>query len=193
MAVMLLSSSVGELLDLGEPYFDRRELLLAERHLRAARLELLEHVLGAHELIFGRLDLARRVALTSLDAIELAEQFVLDLRRPHELLAEHLHLPRALGDFGRDRLAGRDELDVALFLLDDRRLVELRAVEALLRGGDGRLQLVELGDERHERRLQRAHGVELVLRVDHLRGQAVARRLERFELGRAAPAAPRAF
>ena len=69
---------VGELLDLDEPRFDGGQLLLAERHLRAALLELLEHLLGARQLILGRLNLADRVALPALDAIELGEQLVLD-------------------------------------------------------------------------------------------------------------------
>ena len=72
---------VGELLDFGQPRLDGRQLLLAERHLRAAPFELLEHRLGAGELILGRLDLADGVALPALDAIELREQLVLDRRR----------------------------------------------------------------------------------------------------------------
>ena len=80
IAATLFSRSAGELLDLRQPRFDRRQLLLAERHLRSALLELLEHVFGARQLILGRLNLADRVALPALDAIELDDQFVLDLR-----------------------------------------------------------------------------------------------------------------
>ena len=62
---------VGELLDFGEPRLDGGKLLLAERHLRAASLELLEHPLRAGELIFGGLNLTDGIALPALHAIEL--------------------------------------------------------------------------------------------------------------------------
>src|SRR5205814_450803 len=51
-----------------------------------------------------------------------------------------------------------------------------------LRRVDIRLQNRHLRDERQERRLERAHALELVLRVDHLLAEAVDRHLERLEL-----------
>ena len=71
-------------------------------------------------------------------------------------------------------------------------LVELDAGDALVRGLDFVLELVDLRDERHQRRLQRAHGVELVLRVHHLLGEAVARRLAASRARRGARAGLRA-
>ena len=61
----------------------------------------------------------------------------------------------------------------------------LTRVDALAGGLDLGFQRVELGDERHEPLLQRADGVELVLRVGHLRAEAVACGLQRLELGAA--------
>ena len=49
-------------------------------------------------------------------------------------------------------------------------------------GTDLRPEHVDLRDQRDEPRLQRVHVGQLVLRVHHLLGEAVARRLERFEL-----------
>ena len=141
--------------------------------------------LGAGELILGRLDLADGISLPALDAIELPEQLVLDAARARHFLGQDLHLARAFGDVGRDRLARHHELGIALLLLGHRRLVELDAADALVGGTDLRPEHVDLGDQRDEPRLQRVHVVELVLRVHHLLGEAVARRLERFELGAA--------
>ena len=182
---MLLSSSSASCLISARRVLDRRQLLLAERDLRPALLELLEHLLGARQLIFRRLNLADGVALTALHAIELGEQLVLHRRRARELLRQRLHLARALGDVGRHAAAGGDELGEALLLLGDRRLVVLDGADALVGGRDVGLQRVELGDERHEPVLERADVFELVLRVDHLRAEAVARGLERVELGAA--------
>ena len=68
---------VGHLLDLREARLDGGQLLLAKRDLRPALLELLEHLLRACELVFRGLNLADRVALPALHAIELGEQLVL--------------------------------------------------------------------------------------------------------------------
>ena len=61
--------------------FEGRDLLLGERQLRAALLELLDHRLGALQLILGGLGLRHRVALARLDAGQLGEQLLLDRRR----------------------------------------------------------------------------------------------------------------
>ncbi len=62
----------------GEPAFEGGDLLLGERQLRAALLELLDHGLGALQLIFGGLGLRHRVALPCLDPRQLGEELVLD-------------------------------------------------------------------------------------------------------------------
>ena len=129
----------GELLDLRQPCFDRRQLLVTERHLRSALLELLEHVLRPRQLILGRLHLAERLALPALDAIELDDQFVLHRARPRELFRERLHLTGPIGHFGGDRLARRQEIRETLLLLDHRGLVELHGVDALTGGRRSRL------------------------------------------------------
>ena len=54
---------------------------------------------------------------------------------------------------------------------------------SLLRALDLVAQRVELGDERHQPVLERADGLEFVLRIGHLLDHAVARRLQRVELG----------
>ena len=124
---------VGDLLDVGEARLDGGQLLLAEGDLRPPLLELLEHLLGARELIFRRLNLADRVALPAVHAVELGQHLVLEAGRPRQLFGQRLHLPRPLGDVGRHGLAGDDELGEALLLLGDGRLVELHAVDPLVR------------------------------------------------------------
>ena len=52
-----------------------------------------------------------------------------------------------------------------------------------MRRADRGPQRIQLGDERHEPLLQLTDRLELVLRVHHLLGQAIAGRLERVELG----------
>src|SRR5437868_1040681 len=83
-----------------------------------------------------------------LRALELGEQFVLDRAGARELFAKYVHLPRSFGDFGRDRLARREKLDVALLLLDDRRFAELGVVEPVLGRGDLALERGDVRDER---------------------------------------------
>ncbi len=100
-------------------------------------------------------------------------------------LAERLHLARMIGDVDGDRLARGDQLGVALLLLDRCGLRELRGVDPFLGRGDLAFQFRDLSDERDEAGLERADGVQLVLRIHHLRGEAVALRLERLELGAA--------
>ena len=70
----VLLEVVGQLLDFGEARLDAGQFFLAEGHLGATLLEQLEHLLGARQLIFGCLDLADRVALPALHAIELGEE-----------------------------------------------------------------------------------------------------------------------
>ena len=67
-------------------------------------------------------------------------------------------------------------------MLGDGRLVEYDGVDSVVRGLDFGLDRVELGDERYQAVLKGADRVELELRVRHLLAEAVARRLERFEL-----------
>ena len=99
-------------------------------------------------------------------------QFVLDRRRSRQLLGQGLHLARAFGDFRRDvRLASTSSAKRVVLFGHRRPRRYLTRVDALLRGLDLASQRVELGDERHEPRLERAHVVELVLRVDHLLGR----------------------
>ena len=81
-----------------------------------------------------------------------------------------------------DGLARRHQLGVPLLLLRNRRLVVLDRADALVGGLDLRAQHVDLGDERHQTRLQRPHLHQLVLGVDHLLAEAVACRLQRLEL-----------
>src|SRR5258705_13363833 len=91
----VLLEVVGELLDLSEARLDAGEFFLAEGHLGAPLLEQFEHLLGARQLIFGRLDLTDRVALPALHAIELREELILDGGGSSKFLREALHLPAA--------------------------------------------------------------------------------------------------
>ena len=123
---VLRVSSVSRLLEGGD-------LLLGERQLRAALLELLDHGLGALQLIFGRLGLADRVALAGLHARQLGEEFVLDGGRAAELVADALHLLEPLADFGGQAAALLDELGQPRLLIVNDRLVLLHGLRLLLR------------------------------------------------------------
>ena len=172
----------GELLDFRQPGLDCRELLFAEGHLCAALLELLEHLFGARELILGGLiwPTASRCRLCTRSSSASSSSLMAEDRASSS--DKRLHLARALGDLGRDRLARRHQLGEPLLLLRDGRFVVLDAADALVRRLDLRPEHVDLGDERHQAGLERTDVVQLVLGVHHLLGQAVARRLERLEL-----------
>ena len=88
MAWRLLVELVGELFDLGEPRLDAASFFSPNATCARRRFELLEHLLGADELIFGRLNLADGVALSALHPIELGEQLVLDSRRSRQFLRQ---------------------------------------------------------------------------------------------------------
>ena len=64
MDLIFCSTRLGAAGQLVEPLLEGGDLLLRERQLRAALLELLDHRLGALQLIFGGLGLAspRRAA-----------------------------------------------------------------------------------------------------------------------------------
>ena len=59
----LLLDGLGGARQLGQPLLEGGDLLFRERQLRAALLELLDHGLGALQLILGGLGLRHRVAL----------------------------------------------------------------------------------------------------------------------------------
>ena len=100
----LLLDGLGAAGQLGQPLLEGGDLLLRERQLRAALLELLDHGLGALQLIFGGLGLRHRVALLRLHARQLGEELFLDGGRAAELVADGLHLLQPLRRFRTARL-----------------------------------------------------------------------------------------
>ncbi len=113
----LLLHALGGARQIGEAAFERGDLLFRERQLRAALLELLDHGLGALQLIFGGLGLRDRVALARLDAGQLGEELFLDLGGAVEIVADGLHLLQPLRGFGGEVAALLDELGQAGGLL----------------------------------------------------------------------------
>jgi len=76
----------------------------------------------------------------------------------------------------------RHQFGVPLLLLGNRRLVVLDRADRSLAVLICVPQRIDLGDERHQARLQPPHLDQLVLGVDHSAREAVARRLQRLEL-----------
>src|SRR5258705_6399819 len=178
----LVVDLVGLLRQLGHLRFDRADLLLGERQVRPALVERLVHRVGALDLVLGGFGLRDRVTLARLDARELGDELVLDGGRAIQLVAERLHLLHAFGRFAGQRAAGFGELRNPHLLLVDRRLVTDDFLEPRLRLVELRLQDVEPVRQRHDLALGRGDLVDLLLRVEHLRDDAVALRLERVEL-----------
>ena len=129
----LLLDAFGGAGQIGEAAFERGDLLLRERELRAALLELLDHGLGALQLIFGGLGLRDRVALARLDAGQLGEELFLDLGGAAEIVADGLHLLQPLGGFGGEGPALLDQLGQAGGLIVNDRLVLLDGLRERLR------------------------------------------------------------
>ena len=120
---------VTRLLDFRQPSLDSRELALTDCDLRAPLLELFEHSLHPHKLIFAGLGLADGFALPTLHQVEFTEQPILGLFGAHQLFRERLHIVGPFGKLARQCAIGLHELGVSFRKFSDRRAVRFDLVE----------------------------------------------------------------